>query len=115
MSEGFRNIQWGDRVYPITRSLIEDGRKNLILRGGTQSIDIDCPVRLLHAMYDKEVPYSTPFRLADAIKGRDVTIMIIKGGEHMLARDEDVKKMHSAVEEVLENAWEYDLTSPMSG
>eukprot|EP00588_Corethron_pennatum_P024598 CAMPEP_0194320456 /NCGR_PEP_ID=MMETSP0171-20130528/16786_1 /TAXON_ID=218684 /ORGANISM="Corethron pennatum, Strain L29A3" /LENGTH=298 /DNA_ID=CAMNT_0039077997 /DNA_START=185 /DNA_END=1081 /DNA_ORIENTATION=+ len=115
MSEGFRNIKWGDTVYPITKTLIEDGRKNLILRNGSKSIDIDCPVRLIHAMYDIEVPYSTPFRLADVIKGRDVSVTIIKGADHMLAREEDTKKMHHAVKEVLENAWEYDLTSPASG
>jgi len=115
MSEGFRNIKWGNEVYPITRTLIEDGRENLVLRGGTRSIDIDCPVRLVHAMYDKEVPYSTPFRLADAIKGRDVSVTIIKGAEHMMERAEDTAKIVHAVEQVLENAWEYDLTSPASG
>lgn len=33
MTTGESIIQWGEQMYPITRSLIEDGRKNLLLLG----------------------------------------------------------------------------------
>ena len=34
MTEGVAEIQWGANKYPISRNLIEDGRKNLLLTGG---------------------------------------------------------------------------------
>ena len=33
MNDGVYEITWGNNQYPITRSLIEDGRKNLLLAG----------------------------------------------------------------------------------
>lgn len=34
MSEGVYEITWGREKYPISKNLIEDGRKNLLLTGG---------------------------------------------------------------------------------
>lgn len=34
MQNGVYEINWGNEKYPITRSLIEDGRRNLLLAGG---------------------------------------------------------------------------------
>lgn len=31
MTNGIHNIVWGDTEYPISKNLIEDGRKNLLL------------------------------------------------------------------------------------
>ena len=33
MNDGVYEITWGINKYPITRNLIEDGRKNLLLAG----------------------------------------------------------------------------------
>ena len=52
---GMYEITWGTEKYAITRNLIEDGRKNLLLTGGPGSVDVSCPVRLLHAFNDEEV------------------------------------------------------------
>lgn len=82
MKDGFREIQWGalNEVYPITSSLIEDGRKNLVLRGGQNSLDIQCPVRLIHNLQDKEVPPETSVRLAECINNPDVLVNMPKFG-----------------------------------
>ena len=82
MENGFMEVEWGGKgkVYPITSSLIEDGRKNLVLRGGPKSLDITCPVRLLHSLEDEEVPPSTSLKLAEAIKSNNVVVFLNKYG-----------------------------------
>jgi len=115
MKNGVHEIQWGDVSYPISRSLIEDGRENLILRKGKGGLKINCPVRLLHGMSDEEVPYETALKLADCISSPDVSVILSKGGRHQLDDEEDFERMRNAVEEVYRNNLEYDLTSPASG
>jgi len=74
-------------VYPITSTLIEDGRKNLVLRGGPGSLEIMCPIRLIHSLDDEEVPYSVPLRLASAIQTKNIRIIMPKIGGHDLQQD----------------------------
>src|SRR5581483_10017679 len=40
--------------YLYTRALVEDGDRNLVLRG---RIPLTCPVRLLHGLNDESVPW----------------------------------------------------------
>ena len=83
--------------YPLTRALIEDGRRHLLLR---RSIDLRCRTRLLHGMADADVPWQTSLRLAEQLAGNDVTVTLIKDGDHRLSRDEDLRRMFAAVEEI---------------
>lgn len=82
MTEGFMEVPWGgnNAVYPITSSLIEDGRQNLVLRGGRGSLDITCPIRLLHCLDDEEVPPSTSLKLAECVKSNNCVIFLNKFG-----------------------------------
>jgi pimeloyl-ACP methyl ester carboxylesterase len=81
----------------ISRALIEDGRRHLLLRG---PIDLRCPVRLLHGMADPDVPCSTSTRLAERLTSADVTVTLIKDGDHRLSRDRDLRRIFAAVEEL---------------
>lgn len=65
--DGMEQVKWGGRVYPITRALIEDARNHLILEGPDRGIPIQCPIRLLHGLYDEEVPFDTAIRLANRV------------------------------------------------
>jgi len=89
MKDGFREVKWGNReeVYPITSTLIEDGRKNLVLRGGKDSLEILCPVRLIHSLEDEEVPYTVPLKLAEAITTENIRVIMPKVGGHDLSND----------------------------
>jgi len=86
MREGFKEVKWGGRseVYPITSSLIEDGRKNLVLRGGPQSFQIDCPVRLIHSLEDEEVPVTVPLKIAQTVTTLNCEVIMPKIGGHAL-------------------------------
>ena len=72
---------------PVTRALIEDGRRHLLLSGG---IKLRCPVRLLHGQADAEVPWETALRLARRIESGDVTVTLVKDGTHRLSRPGDL-------------------------
>jgi hypothetical protein len=38
MTDGVANVQWGNANYPISKNLIEDGRKNLLLEDGSECL-----------------------------------------------------------------------------
>jgi len=73
--------------YLITRALIEDGRKHLL---PASDAPVACPVRLLHGMADKEVPWETSLDLSRRIASRDVRVILVKDGDHRLSRDSDL-------------------------
>lgn len=76
-----RPSQYGD-PYPITTRLIEDGRRHLMLKKG---LDCDCPVRILQGDADTEVPPEHAIKVYDALRGSDVTLTMVKGGDHRLS------------------------------
>ena len=77
-----------DEPYPVTRSLIEEGRTQLLLKG---DIPLTCPVRLMHGMQDTAVPWQTASGLADCLTSDDVSIHYIRDGDHRLSREEDLQ------------------------
>jgi len=85
---------YGD-PYLVTRDLIEDGRRHLLLRG---PIPIRCPVHLLHGQRDLDVPWPTALRLAERLDSDDVTIELIKAGDHRLSTGPDLARITAALE-----------------
>jgi pimeloyl-ACP methyl ester carboxylesterase len=86
---------------PITRRLLEDGERHLLLRG---PIPIRCPVHLLHGQEDPDVPWQTSLRLAARLESPAVTVELVKDGDHRLSREEDLRRIAVAVDRVLEQA-----------
>lgn len=116
MTEGVAEITWGSEVYPISKTLIEDGRKNLLLTGGDGSIPVTCPVRLVHALDDEEVPFEIALKLVKNCRSNDASCTLIKGSSHALDGEQDMKTMRSMIVELLTAfRGDYDLTSPGSG
>jgi pimeloyl-ACP methyl ester carboxylesterase len=73
--------------YPITRALIEDGRRHLLLRA---PLRIDVPVRILQGQRDADVPWRHALRIAEALTGEDVRTHLVKDGDHRLSRPADL-------------------------
>jgi pimeloyl-ACP methyl ester carboxylesterase len=84
--------------YLYTRALVEDGDRNLVLRG--RDIPLTCPVRLLHGMADESVPWRQSLKLADRLQSRDVTLTLVKDGDHRLSRDEDLARLARVLDEL---------------
>jgi pimeloyl-ACP methyl ester carboxylesterase len=81
--------------YPITRALIEDGRRHLLL-GGT--IRAHCRVAILQGMQDSEVPFAHALTVVEHMAGDSVTLTLIKDGDHRLSRPEDIALLISTIE-----------------
>lgn len=93
-----RPSDYGD-PYPISRALIEDGRRWSILPGaGGAPIAIDCPVEVLQGGRDPDVPWTHALRLAEAVRSDAVVFTLIKDGDHRLSRPEDLERLVEAVE-----------------
>ena len=83
--------------YLYTRALVEDGDRNLVLRG---DIPLSCQVRLLHGMADESVPWRQSLKLAARLQSRDVTLTLVKDGDHRLSRDEDLARLARVLDEL---------------
>lgn len=114
-SDGFVNMPWGYRNYPISKALMEDAKKWLVLTGGPSSLDITCPVRILQGLNDEELPPKRMLELVDKIKSEDCVLSYVKYGDHNLEEEEDFVRMWQAVCDVSEKFFEYDLTTTSSG
>jgi pimeloyl-ACP methyl ester carboxylesterase len=99
MREGALHVpsQYGDPT-PITRALIEEGRNRLVLNG---SIELRCPVRLLHGQRDPDVPWEMSLRLAEQITGENVQVTLIKDGDHRLSRPQDLALLRRTLASLL--------------
>jgi pimeloyl-ACP methyl ester carboxylesterase len=91
-----RPSAYGEEPYPITRGLIEDGRKHLLLGG---LIETRCPVHILQGVQDPDVPWRHAVELVSRFSRDDVVLTLIKDGDHRLSRQEDIERLMVAVQE----------------
>ena len=91
-----RPSQYSEAPYPITRGLIEDGRRHLLLDG---MIETGCPVRILQGVQDPDVPWQHAVELVSRFARDDVVLTMVKDGDHRLSRPEDIERLLAAVAE----------------
>jgi pimeloyl-ACP methyl ester carboxylesterase len=91
-----RPSEYGE-PYPITRALIEEGRKHLLLGS---AIEVGCPVRILQGAQDPDVPWRHAFALAHRLPADDVVLTMIQDGDHRLSRPQDIARIIAAVAEI---------------
>jgi pimeloyl-ACP methyl ester carboxylesterase len=97
MSRGawLRPSAYSAEPYPITRALIEDGRRHLMFG---QPITPGCPVTILQGMADPDVPWSHAMTLLEHLPADQVTLTLIKDGDHRLSRPQDIEALIAAVD-----------------
>ena len=91
-----RHSEYSPDPYPITRALIEDGRRHLILHG--PPLVLGCPVHILQGMEDPDVPWRHALTLVEHLPGDDVVTTLIRDGDHRLSRPQDLERLVAAVE-----------------
>jgi pimeloyl-ACP methyl ester carboxylesterase len=89
---------YGEDPYPITRALIEDGRKHLLLH---KPIEVGCPVRILQGVKDPDVPYAHAMKLTSCLAQDDVVLTLVKDGDHRLSRPEDIERLVRTIDELV--------------
>lgn len=90
-----RPSDYGD-PYPITKTLIEEGRNHLLLGS---AINTGCPVRILQGAQDPDVPWQHAFALTHRLPSDDVVLTLIQDGDHRLSRPQDIARIIAAIEE----------------
>ena len=91
-----RPSEYSPQPYLITRGLIAEGRKHLLLGG---LIETGCPVRVLQGVQDPDVPWQHAVELVSRIAQDDVVLTLVKDGDHRLSRPEDIERLLAAVAE----------------
>lgn len=89
--------EYGPEPYIYTRALIEDGRKNRVLRG---IVAAGCPVHILQGMRDTSVPYAHALKLMEHLPADDVVLTLIRDGDHRLSRPQDIERLKAALAEI---------------
>jgi pimeloyl-ACP methyl ester carboxylesterase len=97
LTQGFYMHQSEYGAYPITRLLIEDGRKHRLFGA---DIHPNCPVHILQGMQDDPVPWRHALRLIDHLPQDEVVLTLIKDGDHRLSRDQDLQLLVEAIERI---------------
>ncbi len=99
MEKGFyaEPSAYSDEPYVITRGLIEDGRRNLLLGA---DLALGCPVTILQGVKDESVPWGHAVRLVTRLTTDDVNLTLIKDGDHRLSRPQDIEKMLKAIDDL---------------
>ncbi|WP_353471595.1 alpha/beta hydrolase [Salipiger sp. H15] len=87
---------YGD-PYAVTRKLIEDGRRNLVLRA---PLPMPFPVRLVQGTEDEAVSRETALRLLDHIDSPDLRLTLVKGADHRFSEPENLHHIETAILEV---------------
>lgn len=85
----------------FTRALFEDGRKNRVLDG---LIETGAPVHIIQGMADPDVPWRHALRLMEHLPSDNVTLTLIKDGDHRLSRDEDIARILAAADSIAATA-----------
>ncbi|MGJ8604328.1 MAG: alpha/beta hydrolase [Marivita sp.] len=87
-----------DDPYIVTRRLIEDGRKHLVLR---TPLHMPYPVRLIQGTKDSAVTRETALRLLDHIDGPDIRLTLVKGADHRFSEPQNLRQIEDAILDVL--------------
>jgi pimeloyl-ACP methyl ester carboxylesterase len=87
--------------YIITKRMIEDGRKQLVLRS---PLDLPFPVRFLQGTADTAVSVATAVKLLEHATGPDMQLQLVKDADHRFSDDRCLGLMQAALQEVLDKA-----------
>ena len=100
MTKKIYHLDHGGFVYPITRQLIFDGRKNKVLNN---KINLKIPIVLFHGTNDEVVPLNLSRKIFKICKKSKRKLIKIKNGNHSLSRKSDLKKICNELNYMLKN------------
>lgn len=83
----------------FTKNLFDDGEQNLVL---SSKLELGVPVHIIQGMDDPDVPWQHAMRLVENLPSEDVVITLVKDGDHRLSRDQDIEKILTSVDGLLD-------------
>lgn len=100
MTQGWTIVstEYNSSGWKITKNLIEDGRKHHLLG---QPISMTIPIRYLHGLKDASVPFVYSQKLVELVTSSDITLTLIKLGDHRLSSEENKRVLWSTLQELI--------------
>ncbi len=89
--------------YVVTRRMIEDGRRNLVLRS---PLDLPCPVRCLQGTADTAVRTEVALRLLEHASCPDMRLTLVKDADHRFSDGPCLGLIEAALDDILALATE---------
>ncbi|MEM8649622.1 MAG: alpha/beta hydrolase, partial [Pseudomonadota bacterium] len=89
-TKGYMEVssEYSDDPNIFTKALFDDGEKNRVMTG---LIETGCPVHILQGMQDPDVPYEHAMKLVNFLPNENVSMTLVKDGDHRLSRDQDIE------------------------
>ena len=84
--------------YIITKRMIEDGRKHMVLR---ENLVLPFPARFLQGTADTAVSVATAVRLLEHAQGDDIRLTLVKEADHRFSDERCLGLLEAAVEDVI--------------
>ena len=88
-----RPSEYGE-PYAVTAKLLADGQNHLIL---DQNLDLPFPIRILQGTHDVDVPPEHAVKTMESLRGGDITLTFVKGGDHRLSSATQLQIMQETV------------------
>ncbi len=88
-------VEEGLGEYVLTRAMFEEAKAWLLLDG---AIDLNAPLHILQGRADDTVPWRHQVELVERLRGGDVRLDLIEGGDHRLSTQSDLDRLIAAVE-----------------
>lgn len=73
--------------YTIYQHMMVDGAKHTLL---DRTIELTMPIRLIHGMQDTVVPWQRSQVIVQKLRSDNVSLHLVKAGDHRLSSDEDL-------------------------
>ena len=87
--------QYSDEPDIFTNKLFDDGKNNRVMTG---PIMTNCPVHIIQGMEDEDVPFSHALKLTTFLPSQNVTLTLVKDGDHRMSRPQDIDMILRAIE-----------------
>lgn len=84
--------------YIVTKRMIEDGRKRLVLR---EALTLPFPTRFLQGTADEAVRSEVAYRLLDHAEGADIQLLMVKNKDHRFSDEACLALIEKKVEEMI--------------
>ena len=95
------NLEHGNYVYPLTKQLFLDGKKNKVLK---MKLNIKIPITMFHGTKDESVPTTFSKKVLKIFPKAEKKLFIIKGGDHSLSKKKYLKKMCKELDKLIINS-----------
>ena len=98
MNKKIYYLKHGEFTYPLTKQLIQDGRKNKVLN---KKINFNIPITLFHGLKDEVVPLKFSVKIFKNCINTKKKLIKVKNGNHSLSRKGDLKKICSELNNMI--------------